>query len=327
MLKMPKISIITPCFNAENYIEQTILSIIEQDYDNLEYIIIDGGSTDGTINIIKKYEDQITYWASEPDRGQSDAINKGIAKATGDIFNWINADDYLEKGILKLIANEFSDNEIDVLCTNTMLFNESGMIHRNGSDEMNLDLFTLLNSTGLNQMGMYWSMTKIKALNGLNHAFNYSMDLDLFKRYLFTFGSKAISFRNIISGYFRMSEDSKTGSNFSENFHLFEAENNAALIQYVKIIDSRFEASLKLLFPNYKTDLAELPVHSDIPITQVDQWLQDLFYKKIQGYFYANDFKRASSLLQLLPLEHFESLKQKDLRSYKRWSSIRKWIQ
>ena len=87
----PKITIITPCYNAVKYIEQTILSIINQDYDNLEYIIIDGGSTDGTVDIIKKYEDKITYWISELYKRRSDAINKGIAIATGEVFNWVNA--------------------------------------------------------------------------------------------------------------------------------------------------------------------------------------------------------------------------------------------
>ena len=103
MNKLPKISIITPCFNAAQYIEQTILSIVNQEYDNLEYIIIDGGSSDGTVDIIKKYQDKITYWISEPDKGQSDAINKGIAIATGEVFNWVNGDDYLENDTLKLV--------------------------------------------------------------------------------------------------------------------------------------------------------------------------------------------------------------------------------
>jgi glycosyltransferase involved in cell wall biosynthesis len=327
MGKYPKISIITPCYNAEKHIEQTILSIIDQDYVNLEYIIVDGGSKDGTVDIIKKYEDRISYWVSEPDNGQSEAINKGIAKATGDIFNWINADDYLEEGALQIIAHEYINGQPDIVCTNTMLFNENGNIHRNGADDFNLNLFSLLNSTGLNQMGMYWSLSKIKTLNGVNPAFNYSMDLDLFKRYLFTFGSEAIRFINIISGYFRMSEDSKTGSDFSENFHLFEAENNAALIQYARVADNKYSDSIKHLFPNFKEELAVQPVHSEIPKDHVEKWLQELFYLKIQGCFFANDFKRAHNLLKLIPLEQFEQIKQKDLRSYKRWSYIRKWIQ
>jgi glycosyltransferase involved in cell wall biosynthesis len=91
----PRISIITPSFNQGHFIEETILSLINQNYPNLEYIIIDGGSTDNTIDIIKKYEKHIDYWVSEPDNGQSHAINKGFKKATGVLGNWICSDDLL----------------------------------------------------------------------------------------------------------------------------------------------------------------------------------------------------------------------------------------
>ena len=93
-LSYPKISIVTPSFNQGKYIEQTIQSVLTQNYPNLEYIIIDGGSTDKTVDIIKKYEQQLSYWVTEPDKGQTDAINKGFAKCTGEIFNWINSDDF-----------------------------------------------------------------------------------------------------------------------------------------------------------------------------------------------------------------------------------------
>lgn len=94
----PKISIVTPSYNQGQFIEETIRSIIFQGYPNLEYIIIDGSSTDNTVEIIKKYEKYITYWVSEPDRGQSHAINKGFAIATGEIMGWLNSDDlYLPK--------------------------------------------------------------------------------------------------------------------------------------------------------------------------------------------------------------------------------------
>ena len=96
----PKISIITPSFNQGRYIEQTIRSVIEQDYPNLEYIIIDGGSTDETVDIIKKYQDRIAFWVSEADSGQSDAINKGFLKSSGEIINWLNSDDYMAPGTL-----------------------------------------------------------------------------------------------------------------------------------------------------------------------------------------------------------------------------------
>jgi len=103
----PKISIVTPSLNQGQFIEETIRSVLLQGYPNLEYIIIDGGSTDGSVSIIRKYEKWITYWVSEPDRGQSHALNKGFSKSTGDIINWLNADDFYLKGGLQAIGKIF----------------------------------------------------------------------------------------------------------------------------------------------------------------------------------------------------------------------------
>ena len=103
----PKISIITVVFNGVKTIEQTILSVISQKYENMEYIIIDGGSTDGTIDIIKKYEDKIAYWISEADQVIYDAMNKGIDKSTGDIIGILNSDDFYDKDIMDRINNVF----------------------------------------------------------------------------------------------------------------------------------------------------------------------------------------------------------------------------
>ena len=91
---IPLITIITVSYNAVKTIEDTIVSVLGQTYNNIEYIIIDGGSTDGTLDIIKKYQDKITYWVSEPDKGIYDAMNKGIAKANGELIGIINSDDW-----------------------------------------------------------------------------------------------------------------------------------------------------------------------------------------------------------------------------------------
>ena len=103
----PLISIITVVYNGEKYLEETIQSVINQTYDNVEYIIIDGGSTDGTVDIIKKYEDQIDYWVSEKDTGMYNALNKGFSCAQGDYLGWLNADDTLFPNAFKDINTVF----------------------------------------------------------------------------------------------------------------------------------------------------------------------------------------------------------------------------
>ena len=123
MTKKPIISIITVSFNVVNEIEQTILSVINQTYSNIEYIIIDGGSTDGTIDIIKKYSNHISYWISEPDKGIYDAMNKGIEKASGSYINFMNAGDYFySNNIIAEIAKVNLKNDIifgdTVICRN-----------------------------------------------------------------------------------------------------------------------------------------------------------------------------------------------------------------
>ena len=90
MANYPRITIVTPFFNQARYLEETIKSIIKQNYPNMEYIVIDGGSTDGSVDIIRQYEDQLSYYCSERDRGQSDAIMKGVIMSTGDLFSWLS---------------------------------------------------------------------------------------------------------------------------------------------------------------------------------------------------------------------------------------------
>src|SRR4029077_16981552 len=106
----PKISIVTPSFNQGRFLEETILSVLNQNYPNLEYIVIDGGSTDETVEVIRRYEDRIPFWVSEKERGQVHAINKGLEKCTGDIFGFVNSDDVYLPGTFAAVAQYFENH-------------------------------------------------------------------------------------------------------------------------------------------------------------------------------------------------------------------------
>jgi glycosyltransferase involved in cell wall biosynthesis len=123
----PLVSIITPTFNHARFIEAAIRSVLEQDYRNIEYIVVDGGSTDGSVEIIQRYADRLAWWVSEPDRGQTDAINKGFARARGSILAWLNSDDTYEPGAVTE-AVEFLLNQPEV----GMVYGDANFINENG---------------------------------------------------------------------------------------------------------------------------------------------------------------------------------------------------
>lgn len=131
MANLPQISVVTPVQNARAFIERAILSVLDQGYPNLEYIIIDGGSADRTVDIIRSYEEELAYWISEQDRGQSHALNKGFAKATGDVLTWLNADEEYRPGALWTVGEAFSANpRLDIVFGNRIVTNADGQVIR-----------------------------------------------------------------------------------------------------------------------------------------------------------------------------------------------------
>lgn len=240
MNNLPKITIITPSYNQGQYIEQTIQSVINQYYPNLEYIIIDGGSNDNTIEIIKKYEKYLTYWVSEPDNGQAHAINKGLERAAGSIFNWLNSDDYLEPGSLFEIGNHFKNSpKTEVLCGYThCFFDETGKTshtYRMGVKKTVAD--TILN-VEMNQPGSFYKMSIVKDLGGVNESLRYVFDDELWFRYLCKHGLQKVSFFDQLICHFRLHGNSKS---IGEGFNEFGKEINTIY----------YEMARQLQFPDF----------------------------------------------------------------------------
>lgn len=126
---LPLVSIVTPSFNQAQFLEETIQSILDQDYPYKEYIIIDGGSTDGSLEIIQRYADKLAFWISEPDRGQTDAINKGFARTKGEIFAWLNSDDtYLPSAVSEAVDFLSSHPDVGMVYGDANLIDEYGQV-------------------------------------------------------------------------------------------------------------------------------------------------------------------------------------------------------
>jgi glycosyltransferase involved in cell wall biosynthesis len=215
----PCISIVTPNYNYGQFIEETIRSILLQGYPNLEYIIIDGASTDCSVEIIKKYEQWLTYWVSEKDSGQANAINKGIDYCTGEIFNWINSDDRLTPDSLVKIASDIGNYSVvaGVVCN----FDDhlSKLIANQNLSTTNL--VANLNNPVFHQPGLWLRFEKLLCIPPLLESLEYCFDWDLIIRYLAHFPD--IKYSSEVVCDFRLHENSKT-VNYETGFEI-EREN------------------------------------------------------------------------------------------------------
>jgi glycosyltransferase involved in cell wall biosynthesis len=173
---MTIVSIITPSFNQALYLEQTILSVLEQDYPDIEYIVIDGGSTDHSLDIIKKYKSKLAYWVSENDKGQAEAINKGFARAAGDIVAWLNSDDYYLPGTIRAAVKAFEENpDVVLLYGNMLAVDEHGRTF-NTLTYKQLTHEDLLCFQIIGQPAVFMRRSALQKTNGLDPTFHFLLD-------------------------------------------------------------------------------------------------------------------------------------------------------
>lgn len=179
----PRLSIVTPSYQKAPFLERAILSVLNQNYPNLEYIVIDGGSSDESKSILMKYQRYLSYWISERDQGQSDALNKGFARATGEIVGWLNADDfYLPRAFLR-VADLFRDTpEVDVIFGDRVDVDEEDAV----TGELRFTPFsrTVLQYDGmcLSTHSTFWRRDLFSKVGGFDPSLRFSMDYEFFLR-------------------------------------------------------------------------------------------------------------------------------------------------
>lgn len=180
---VPLVSIVTPSYNQARYLEETIQSVLGQDYPNLEYLIVDGSSTDGSREIIERYQDQLAWWVSEPDRGQTDAINKGFARARGEVFAWLNSDDTYEPGaIAEAVAYLQAHPEVGMVYGDANLIDENGA--RIGKFPARQTDYRRLRRgyVHIPQQAAFFRASLWQEVGPLDDTFYFAMDYDLWVR-------------------------------------------------------------------------------------------------------------------------------------------------
>lgn len=220
-MKFPKISIITICYNSEAHLEEAIQSVVNQPYENKEYIIIDGGSKDNTLEIVNKYRDKIAYFVSEPDKGISDAFNKGIRAATGDIIGILNSDDFMMPDVLTKVAEQY-DEGIDIYRGYCTVWNEALNTKRDlhPNNRFGIPPFgaIICHESAFLTKRLYDKVGEYKV------SFKYSMDLDLFIR-IYKDETIKTKFLNICIDTFR------TGGASSSPAYILEDERKRLILE------------------------------------------------------------------------------------------------
>ena len=221
MSNLPIITIVTPSYNQSGFLEQTIRSVLEQDYLNIEYIVMDGGSTDNSLEILRRYADRLEYWESIADRGQAHAINKGLRRAKGEILGWLNSDDVLLPGTINRIAAAFGEHpEVDVIYGRIERINERGEFIPTPllpKDKVVFNKQLIVGECVVNQPGSFWRRRIMGKVGLLDESLVYALDYEYWIRLALS-GAVFLRLPDVVA-QFRLSSSSKTVGNTAMMAH------------------------------------------------------------------------------------------------------------
>lgn len=224
----PRFSVVTPSFNQGPFLEATIRSVLLQGYPDLEYVIMDGGSTDNSVEIIRKYEKWIAHWVSESDHGQADAIQKGLNRVSGQISAYLNSDDLYMQGALQRVASRFVQRpDLDLVYGNLYRIDSFDKVIEENRCTPFMRWGYLYGGLFIHQPSTFWKTDVVRAVGGFNPEFRFDMDIDLFFRMAMNRARFAFE-RSFLAG-FRVHESSKT----STILHVSHEENQRIREKYL----------------------------------------------------------------------------------------------
>ncbi|MEZ5053462.1 MAG: glycosyltransferase family 2 protein [Chitinophagales bacterium] len=291
---MKKISIVTPTFNQGQFIEQTIDSVLSQNYPNLEYIIMDGGSTDNTLDIIRKYEKYISYWESTKDNGQSHAINKGLQKSTGEIFNWLNSDDWYAENTLHRVASLFEDNTTTAVSGISNIWKQGNIVQQSSGTDVHEILAKTIGGARIDQPETFFSRTALQKMGLLNEQLHYVMDREWWIRYLLYFGQNSIQKTRETWVNFRIHDESKTHTSQTK----FKQETWNLYYSIAVHYQLKEAAVFEQTFPATTIDLFNLPEKADMLLVQKS--IHYFWYFQGCQCYAQNEYKVAQQFFRLV---------------------------
>ncbi len=243
---LPRITVVTPSFNQAEFLEETIRSVLLQNYPNLQYIVADGGSTDGSSEILDRYRDAVDVIIQEPDRGQSDAISKALRLADGKFFNWINSDDLLKPGVLQEVGSCFPA-DADLYTVDVEVFQEGAESYVMKNENLSARRILRADPYSFSQPGLWFRLSHLRECGGIDTELQYGFDWDLLIRYLARF--PRVRYSRTVGAAFRIHGSSKTAvesSREQQDANRFRQESLRTRDKLEAMLEPRLAAASRL---------------------------------------------------------------------------------